>query len=365
MNHVLAFDPEHDIERYDDLPVQKLIEGWPPLVKRLFESLTHQGFFQDADRVSLAAFLTGLTFYAINDKEDTAFDVFGVDPNRALTQPIFDKLHSVGGTHLLGSPVTALSHDNERLTKLCIQNNGEEQWLEFDAVVLAMDPANLSKLLKEEAHHLLPYSIIPKGVASAVVRFWFDTTPNRARYATGVFASGHADNFFWLDLLQPPYQDWHDKTGGSVIECHLYGRRAEHAMEHTDKEVLERVRRIVQESWPGLEGHEVHTHLLRNPPTHTVFAPGVMSNLPAMQTQLRNMCLAGDWIQAPFPCLYLERATVTGMVAAQYAAQQAGYDASLLPTPIPPKPPTPSVRLGRKLARTIRTSLPFRNFFKL
>ncbi len=108
---VLAFDAQHDVARYDSLPVHALLRDWPPLIARLFESLAHQAFFDDASQVSLSAFLTGLDYYVTSDKRNTAFSLFTEASNQALIEPWLVELARRGVDVQLRSPVAALDLD--------------------------------------------------------------------------------------------------------------------------------------------------------------------------------------------------------------------------------------------------------------
>lgn len=341
---VLSFDPSLDAPHYDEIAVADFIRGWPELVRRLFESLTHQGFFQDADRVSLAAFLTGVAFYVTNDKRDTAFDLFGEPPEASLIEPILDLVRRRGEVRLDTRAVRVL-HDRQAASAVLLEEEGRKKEEPADAVVLALDPPGLRALSAGDPMLVPADAEVPKGVPSAAARLWFSTTPAAHRHATGVFAGGDADNFFWLDRIQRPYRAWREEIRGSVLECHLYGRRAERATVEPEAEVLERVRRTALRAWPELTGTEVQAHLLVNPATHVAFAPGLMGRLPPADCGLSNVFLAGDFIDAPFPCLYLERATVTGWTAARRISG-AG-----VPPLIPPRPLARSVRWVRPLLR--------------
>jgi uncharacterized protein with NAD-binding domain and iron-sulfur cluster len=102
----------------------------------------------------------------------------------------------------------------------------------------------------------------------------------------------------------------------------------------------------------------VHAHVQRNPASHLAYEPGVFPALPAVQTALANMALCGDWIAAPWPIFYLERACVTGILAARQVAPALGLEAAQLPEPLPPFPAAFSIRLLRGLVRAARRTVP-------
>lgn len=161
-----------------------------------------------------------------------------------------------------------------------------------------------------------------------------------------------------MDRFQRRFADWSKATGGSALELHLYGARARRAATEADGPVLDRVRALVSRVWPELTGREVFAHVQRNAPTHSAFAPGRTARLPPVSTRIPKLVLAGDFVQAPHPALYLERATMTGLEAARQVALQLGLESAGLPTPLAPHPAARSMRALKPLTRWAVRLLP-------
>lgn len=93
-------------------------------------------------------------------------------------------------------------------------------------VVLATDAPAAHRLLSASA--LAPETLAavtwPEGQPSAVIRLWFDVTPETDAEG-GMFGGANytLDNFFWVHRIQEAFKTWHDETGGSALECHIYG----------------------------------------------------------------------------------------------------------------------------------------------
>jgi isorenieratene synthase len=355
--HVLGFDAARDAAHYDALPVDALLRGWPPLVARLFESLTHQAFFDDTSQVSLSAFLSGLSYYVASDKRNTAFSLFSEASDSALVDPWLAALAARGVDVRLGSPALSLHLGQDEL-RVTVSHDGATASLNADALVLALDPPALARLLGEERERVLGAARIPVGLPSVVARFWFRERPARGREACGIFARMAADNFFWLDRFQHRFVTWFERTGGSALELHLYGARARSAAGRDDEAVLLDLRALVCRVWPELTGREVFAHVLRNPSTHSAFAPGSGAAPPTVLTRLPNVMLAGDFVVPPHPALYLERATMTGLDAARHVVTRLGLDEADLPTPLPPHPESRSVRALKPLTRALCRLVP-------
>src|SRR5262249_35839224 len=89
-------------------------------------------------------------------------------------------------------------------------------------------------------------------------------------------------------------------------------------------------------AFPELRGELLHALLLRNDATHTLFQIGEPDEHLAVETPWPGLFACGDWVYHPTPALYLERAAVTGIVAANAALAGRGQE----PWPLlaPPRP---------------------------
>ena len=356
LTHAFAFDGRTDVDRYDDISVGEYVADWPRYLQRLSGAITHSAFFREPEQVSLAAYFTGLQGYFISDKRDTAFGVLRNDSVQDLFGPLQAELESLGGQVRLQERVVELRFDDDRCTAVVSKPaRGRQRTKRVDAAIVALDPPGLQALAADgPLRAAIGDAVIPDGIASTIVRLWFTSPPSRTRPNTGVFASAAADNFFWLHRLQRGFERWHKETGGGVLECHLYGDRADESAGLTDDALLVRTRAIAQRCWPELDDSCVHGHVQRNPSTHVAFGPGVMANVPTVPTASPNVALCGDWIACDAAILYLERATITGMLAARHITEAVGLDANKVPEPLPSHPPAASIGAFRQLFRQLR-----------
>ena len=360
--HALAFDPERDIGRYDRLTVGDFLHAWPPVMRRLVTVLGHSAFFRDADQVSLATFLTGLHGYFIADKRDLHFGVLTTDIGTDLLRPLAGAIRARGGHVRLNTRVEGIEFDDQNppRAKAVLARRRDARRAgrtAVDAVIIAVDPINFRRLIRDgPLAERLKESAIPRGVPSIIVRMWFDSAPSLERASAGVFHGLAADNFFWLHRLQTPFRAFHHATGGSVLECHLYARRARRSARLDDESIIQRTLETVGRVWPETSGRLIHGHVQRNAANNVAFAPGMMARLPPVRTPIGNLALAGDWIDCPLPVLYMERANATALLAARHVGLTCGMSPWDLPEPLPPYPPSPSVRQAMHLARAMRRS---------
>lgn len=342
----VAFDPSRDVARFDHRTVADYLAGWPGWLERLFCALTHSGFFLDAHEVSLAAFLTGLSVYSVSDKRDAEFTTLDDAAGPGLIEPLLRDVQRSGGAVLLSSPVQAVQQRDEGVDVVL----GDGRVISGEAAVLALDPRGLAALKVPEAIATsFETRPVPPAVASVAVRLFFSRRPGPERAESGIFGDPRVDNFFWLDRLQRPFRAWHTTTGGSVLECHLYGSRATKALSLPDAEVLTSVMSAVESGWPELKGSLACGHVQRNPATHVAFTPGTLGRLPRVETALPAVTLAGDFVETAWPTLYLERACLTGLLAARHLGARLGLRA--MPEPLRPFPAASSIRAARPLLR--------------
>jgi isorenieratene synthase len=241
--------------------------------------------------------------------------------------------------------VTALEQDSEGWHLQWRAQQGSGSLIARQVILAASAPATADILaaspnLAEAASKLY----WPRGMATAVVRLWFDTTPNSGAEA-GILGGGFVpDNFFWLHRIQDSYVRWHRATGGSALEAHIYGPPS--VLDEPDALLLARAITDVQSAFPELRGHQIHQELRRNDPTHTLPSVGPADRHLGIQTPWPDLYCCGDWVRHPSPSFFMERACVTGIEAANAALN--AYDRQPWPLLEYPRP-EPLVRWMEKL----------------
>jgi isorenieratene synthase len=358
--HALAYDAPRDAGLYAGRSVEEVVRRWPSLVRGMATAIAHTSFFVDPRDVDLEGLLTGLQAYFVLDKRDSAFDVFRDDAETDLLAPLRRAIEARGGEVRTGARAVGLEAD-ARGVRVRLAAAGDAagdaggESLSGDAAVVALDPVNARALLERGplAGHLARHAV-PRGAPSLAVRLWLSRAPAAERATTGVFDRLPAHGFFWLDRLMRPFDAWRARTGGAVLEAHLYAGAARDALGRSDDEVLAGVRAIQERAWPETKGSLVRGHVVRNPARHTALGVGEMGRLPPATTPERRVGLAGDWIASPVPCLFLERSTVTGLLAARHVAPALGLRADAIEAPLAPAPAAPSIAALRLLLRALR-----------
>ena len=143
-------------------------------------------------------------------------------------------------------------------------------------------------------------------------------------------------NFFWLEKIYAPYKKWHDETGGTCIEVHVYG--PPNVLAQPDAVLLANVITDLQRAFPELKGHLLGQYLQRNTATHTLPEIGARGTHLGIETPWENLFCAGDWVRHETPAFFLERACVTGLEAANRVLCARGMKEFNVESYPPPEP---------------------------
>jgi len=327
----IGIDPFVEDQPLEGLTFGNELKRWGPALRGLFFGLTRNGLSTDPDQVPLAGFLAFLRFYTIMRRDAWAF---GYLPNGGgeICENLAAKIAQLGGEIRLLSRVMRVEK-NENWTAY-IQHEGLIESVSASSVILASDSPAAESIIKNS---FPPGNLFfPHGLAHAVIRLWFDIAPRKTSEA-GIFSGNFImHNFFWLDKIYHSYLKWHNETGGSCIELHVYG--PQNALAQSDAILLTNILRDLYQVHPELKGHLIKPHIQRNAATHTLPALGGRGTHLGIETPWEDFFCAGDWVRHSTPAFFLERACVTGLEAANYVLRARGLDEFELQTYPPPEP---------------------------
>jgi len=331
----IGVDPFVEDQPLQGLTFGKSLKRWGPAMRALFFGLTRNGLSADPDDVPLAGFLAFLRFYTLMRRDAWAFDYL---PNGGgeICDNLSAKIKELGGDIRLKSRVTRA----ERMEKngdwiAHIYQDGLVESVNASFIILASDSPAAESIIKNSFSS--DDLFFPHGLAHAVIRLWFDGAPRRKNPESGIFSGDFTmHNFFWLDKIYDAYRKWHDETGGSCIEVHVYG--PDDVLQQTDAVLLTNVLTDFYRAFPELKGHLIKPHIQRNAATHTLPALGARGTHLGIETPWENFFCAGDWVWLQNPSFFLERACVTGIEAANRVLSLSGknmFDAQSYPPPEP------------------------------
>lgn len=323
----VGIDPFGENQPMEGMTLGSITQNWSPALKAFFLGLARNGLAAHPDEVPLSGFLAFLRFYTLLRRDAWNFTYLPDDGGTSLTEPLAERVKTLGGRILLGKRVDSLQPGESGWTV----HSGRQSFA-ANQVILAVESSAAQSILQNSFGHADWF--FPRSLSNAVIRVWFDARPRQGAEA-GIFTGDFIlHNYFWLDRLYNPYRRWARETGGSCIEAHIYG--PPEALERPDAVLLAEAIQNVTLAWPELRGHRIGQHLQRNAATHTLPAVGPREKHLGIVTPWPGLFCAGDWVQYASPAFFLERACVTGIAAANQVLQWNGLQPwSLLDAPQP------------------------------
>ncbi len=317
----VGIDPLREEQPLEGLHMSGLLNGWSPALRAFMIGLTRSGLAGQPDEIPLSGFLAFLRFYTVLRRDSWAFSYLPADAGTSLIQPLAEQVRALGGCIRMGRRVTSIDQVEDGWKvywqaseeKVNEPSRGE---ITAQHVILATDAPNTSAILQQSpcTQALASDLYFPAGMETAIIRLWFDRTPHYTSEA-GIFSGDFTlDNYFWLDRIQGAYIRWHNATGGSAIEAHIYG--PPQVLAEPDAVLISRAISDVQAAFPELRGHRIHQMIQRNASTHTLFGLGPPGKHLSIETPWEGLFCCGDWVRYPNPALFLERACITGIAAA-------------------------------------------------
>ncbi|MFN2145325.1 MAG: FAD-dependent oxidoreductase [Anaerolineales bacterium] len=356
----LGVDPLAENQPLGEMTLKDIIRWWGPAVSAFMIGLTRNGLSGRPEEIPLSGYIAFIRFYTVMRRDSWIFSYMPADGGTSLIDPLVKTLTSLGGEVRLGQRVTEIRRGGESWE--VVTEGGKTRTWKAGQIVLGTDARSTRKLIDSSPDLKAAGNEFywPPSRETVIVRLWYRRTPN-AGAESGIFTGDFkADNFFWLHRLQDQYRNWHKATGGSAIEVHFYGPPEILAMD--DVSLLALAITDVQAAFPELRGHLVHQVLQRNQASHTLFGLGSVEQHLGIETRWENIFACGDWVRDPIPPLFLERATATGILAANQVLARNGLE----PWPLIPYPPPEAftgfiqkiMRRGRRNRRLKRSAAP-------
>lgn len=203
---------------------------------------------------------------------------------------------------------------------------------EYDEIVLALDIPGLRSVLQNSiAEDAVSQSVLNRLRSPAekiklappykVMRVWFDKAlPKNTSDILETPEHDPINLIAQFHLIEDESAEWAKKTGGSVMEFHLYALDSEMA-DLEDDQIWDRIRPVVLDIYPQMADFKVLGYNVNSYENFPSFAKGQQSfrpnvRYPFEKADIANMYWCGDWIQTDFPSFLMERAVSTGFEAA-------------------------------------------------
>jgi isorenieratene synthase len=337
----IGIDPLGEDQPMEGMWLGDLVKNWSPALRAFFIGLARNGLPARPQEIPLSGFVAFLRFYTVLRRDAWAFGYLPADGGASLAEPLADKARELGSTVEMGVRVTHL----ERVPggwsvhwRRDAPSSGEQSdAIPAQRVILATDAPNAAQILcaSPDLTDGVADLYWPRGMATAVLRLWFDRVPDPGAEAGILSGDLLAHNFFWLHRIQDQYVRWHKETGGSALEVHIYG--PPEVLEESDTVLLLRTVADVESAFPELRGHRVRHTVRRNPHTHTLFGLGPAHRHLGIETPWEGLLCCGDWVRHSSPAFFMERACVTGIEAANAVLWATGLPAWPLLAYAPPE----------------------------
>ncbi|MBZ0279915.1 MAG: FAD-dependent oxidoreductase [Anaerolineae bacterium] len=330
----VGLDPIHEEVALDGLMMREYFRGWTPNLRATFTGLGVNLLAAPAEDITLTGFIAAIRFYTMLRRDSWQMAFFPDNSHDCLIEPLIARIRSADGEVMHGVEAVQLQHDGDGWRIQVDMRQRGIKSIYAQRVIVATHAPGAERLLKagdtaSEAEKLR----FPGAVRNATVRLWFSQAPEGGAPSGMLTGDFLPDNFFWLHKLFDEFRVWHDETGGSVIELHLYA--PDSVLEQPDNVLLIRCVDEVQKAFPAVRGSFVKGVIRRNSRVHTAFRVPTHDSLH-LQTPWENILACGDWIGYDSPSFWMERAVTTGIAAANTVLTAHGLET--YPILQPPEP---------------------------
>ena len=326
---LLRFDPKETYDSLDQVSAEEFLDDLrlsPRARSMLFNVFAHS-FFNDAKSMSAAEMVAMFHFFFLGNPEGLGMDAPRADYQSAIWAPLRAYLEQRGTRVETGTPVVRL----ERLERAPAWrvHTAAGAPLTADEVVLAADAGAAARILgaspdaTADDPRLAAVAATPRtGPPYAVARFWLDgdVDATRAQF-TSVADPGLLDSVTLYHRFETGARQWHERTGGSVVELHAYAGPAGVSAADLGAEMLAELRTL----WPETARLRPVDQRARVGADAAGFPIGPHGITPGVGTQVPGLMLAGDWVATPFPSALMERSAATGILAANTILAAHGY----------------------------------------
>ena len=311
------------------------------------------GLFKPPEELSAAVTMELLYYYALAHQD--SFDVRWIKRGTvqsSLIKPLAESLVDKHGLKVLGGcRVEEVTVDDDKTTDggagagagaearatglTYVKNGGKKKYRleDLDAVVLALGAKGMrgvvasSPGLARGAPELSRAASLG-GIDVVTTRIWLDkyvAVENPANVLSRFDGlRGAGGTFFMLDRLQKEHEVelWGgEEPRGSVLACDFYNGGAVACL--SDEDIVSLlVDELLPAAVPEFKGAKaVDSHVVRCPGAVTWFSPGSFESRPPLETSMKNVVCAGDWVRMGdrehgSKGLCQERAYVSGFEAA-------------------------------------------------
>jgi isorenieratene synthase len=323
---LLAYDRAATTAAFDQVPAARFLAelGMSDRANAMLFEAFARSFFCDPAAMSAAELIAMFHYYFLANPEGIGFDAPDTDHLSCIWQPLATYLDELGAEVRTASPVAQIAPAGGHRWQLTLADGSA---LDTAHLVLATGPGALRTLMAASPHAA---AVAPRLAAAAaaitvappfaVTRLWLDRdlAPQRATFSA-VSREPTLDSVTVYSRLERPSAQWAARTGGSVVELHSYACDAPDATTATA-----RMRAELAALWPETADAAVVHLQQRLQAGAPAFPPGGAGSRPTVTGLARGVRVAGDHVDTPLLCGLMERAAVTGVLAANDVLDEVG-----------------------------------------
>jgi isorenieratene synthase len=323
---LLAYDRERTTALFDDMPAAEFLSGLGMSDRAnamLFEAFA-RSFFCNPAALSAAELVAMFHYYFLGNPDGIGFDSPDTDYLSCIWGPLAAHLEKHGATVRTDAPVGAIAPAEGHRWRVELVDGTA---LDTAHLVLAVDPGALRRLVAASPavaasapRFAAAVDAVEVAPPFAVSRLWLDrdVAPERPTFSA-VSREPTLDSITVYSRLERPSAEWAARTGGSVVELHSYSCTAPDVDTATA-----RMRAELAALWPETAGIGVVHLQQRMEATAPAFPAGGAGTRPAVAGQARGIRVAGDYVETPILSGLMERAAVTGVLAANDVLAEVG-----------------------------------------
>lgn len=334
MGDVVFFNHDTVYDRFDSITFEEWMERsrvdnrFRDIVMRPAASVT----LNDPDRLSAAEMINFQHIYFIGHPKAFHRKVTKTDHDTAVIAPWAAKLRELGARIETSARVQGLVLAGGKVTGVVGESGAAEA---FDEVILALDVPGLHRVLQgsraqdsESKNRLLTMQSRIQQLRIApqysVLRVWFDKpTSSKRSFIESVVESSQyrpINLLAIMSMLEDESRNWASRTGGSIVEFHLYNTPEFSGLE--PGVIWSRIQKTAFELLPELAEQNARAidFSLGQFKNFTSLEVGQATIRPTSRyprdVGVANLALSGDCIATSYPSALMERAVSTGREAA-------------------------------------------------
>jgi 15-cis-phytoene desaturase len=282
------------------------------VLNHFFNTIIPSHFYLPLHEVSAAAILSGRPNYFSSRTQEVS--VLVRPPQEALLEPMVRAIKQLGGRLLLQTKVLALEQEGQLVRAIDVESpTGTHERIEPRYVVSGLDVNAFQRVAQPLFSACNDLAGVPRLDATPVIcaRIWLHERLPAIPATVGHFqGSALLHTFFHISAFQPEFAG-----EGDLLEVQS-GPAQEYI--HLNEDILKQL--ILDEMsrfWPQLLNAGLRKIVvIKHQKGFTSFRVGSERYRPCVQTSLKNLWLAGDWVRVPTPVFAMERTALSAILAA-------------------------------------------------